>query len=133
LLGGIKMNSIEYSTKQMIAYFIVASERITDYKDKLLSNYIKELKIELENTSEKYILNRVNVSKFAFFVIKHSLNVDEIFYYAVVVFNRLLNYYHREFKEDDIIKEVEIVMTTYSARTIITEAKKVLSQNKCNI
>ncbi len=52
---------------------------------------------------EKHILNRVNVSKFAFFVIKHSVNVDEIFYYAVVVFNRLLNYYHREFKENDII------------------------------
>lgn len=127
------MRDIEYSAKQMIAYFIVVSERIANYKDKQLSNYIRELKIELENTSENYILTRVNVSKFALFAIKHSVNIDEIFYYAIVVFNRLLNYYNREFKEDDIIKEVEIAMTTYSARTIINEAYKIMEKNKNNM
>lgn len=124
------MNDIEYSTKQMIAYFLVVNERITKYKDKSLSNYLKELKIELENTNEKYVLNRVNVSKFADFVMKISVNIEELFNYAIVVFGRLLNYYNREFNETDIIKETEIVMTMYSVRTIIPQVHKIIENEK---
>lgn len=124
------MKNIEYSTKQMIAYFLIINEKVKIYKNKLLSNYIKELKIELENTNENHILSKVEVKLFANFPIKHFVNTNEIFYYAIVVFNRLLNYYNRDFNNQDIIKETEFVMTMFSARTITSEVNKIIEKIK---
>lgn len=122
------MKELEYSTKQMIGYFLVVNKKFKDYKDKLLLNYMEELKKELNSTEKMYILGKVKISKFADFIINHQVNTEEIFCYAIVVFNRLLNYYHREFSDEDIIKEVENIMRMFSVRTIKTEAENILSK-----
>ena len=122
------MEELEYSTKQMIAYFIVTNQNITQYKEKLLLNYIETLKKSLKNIDKKYILNKVNVNFFADFSINYQVNVEEIICYAIVTFNRLLNYYHREFTDEDIIKELEIVMRMLSTRTVKKEAKNILGE-----
>lgn len=122
------MKDLEYSTKQMIGYFLVVNRKFKDYKEKLLFNYIEELKKELNNTEKMYILGKVKISEFANFIINHQVNTEEIFCYAIVVFNRLLNYYHRDFSDEDIINEVENVMKMYSVRTIKREVENILNQ-----
>lgn len=122
------MRNIEYSTKQMIGYFIVVNRKFTQYKEKILTKYIEKLKEELNNTDKKYILSNVNISIFADFYINHQVNTEEIICYAIVTFHKLLNYYHREFNDIDIIKEVETIMKMYSARTIKKEAEEILEK-----
>lgn len=122
------MINIEYSTKQMISYFIIVNRNFTLYKDKLLINYIEKLKNILDNIDKKYVLSKVNISIFADFFVNHQVNTEEIISYAIVTFNRLLNYYNREFTDEDIVKELETVMRIYSARTIKKEAVNILEK-----
>lgn len=124
------MNKLEYSTKQMIGYFIIVNKNFRLYKDKLLINYIAKLKEILENIDKKYVLSKVDISIFADFFVNHQVDTEEIISYAIVTFNRLLNYYNREFTDKDIVKELETVMKIYSARTIKKEAIDILG--KCN-
>ncbi len=122
------MINLEYSTKQMISYFIIVNRNFTLYKDKLLINYIEKLKNILDNIDKKYVLSKVNISIFADFFVNHQVNTEEIISYAIVTFNRLLNYYNREFTDEDIVKELETVMRIYSARTIKKEAVNILEK-----
>lgn len=122
------MINLEYSTKQMISYFIIVNRNFTLYKDKLLINYIEKLKNILDNIDKKYVLSKVNISIFADFFVNHQVNTEEIISYAIVNFNRLLNYYNREFTDEDIVKELETVMRIYSARTIKKEAVNILEK-----
>lgn len=122
------MINLEYSTKQMISYFIIVNRNFTLYKDKLLINYIEKLKNILDNIDKKYVLSKVNISMFADFFVNHQVNTEEIISYAIVTFNRLLNYYNREFTDEDIVKELETVMRIYSARTIKKEAVNILEK-----
>ena len=50
------MINLEYSTKQMISYFIIVNRNFTLYKDKILINYIEKLKNILDNIDKKYEL-----------------------------------------------------------------------------
>ena len=122
------MNDLEYSTKQMISYFIILNRNFTLFKDKLLINYIEKLKEILKNTDKNYVLSKVDVSIFSDFFINYQVNTEEIISYAIVTFNRLLNYYNREFTDEDIVKELETVMRIYSARTIKKEAVNILEK-----
>lgn len=122
------MNDLEYSTKQMISYFIILNRNFTLFKDKLLINYIEKLKEILKNTDKNYVLSKVDVSIFSDFFINYQVNTEEIISYAIVTFNRLLNYYNREFTDKDIVKELETVMRIYSTRTIKTEAINILER-----
>lgn len=122
------MINLEYSTKQMISYFIIVNRNFTLYKDKLLINYIEKLKNILDNIDKKYVLSKVNISIFADFFVNHQVNTEEIISYAIVTFNRLLNYYNREFTDEDIVKELETVMRIYSARTIKKETVNILEK-----
>lgn len=122
------MNDLEYSTKQMISYFIILNRNFTLFKDKLLINYIEKLKEMLKNTDKNYVLNKVDVSIFSDFFINYQVNTEELISYAIVTFNRLLNYYNREFTDKDIVKELETVMRIYSTRTIKTEAINILER-----
>ncbi len=122
------MINLEYSTKQMISYFIIVNRNFTLYKDKILINYIEKLKNILDNIDKKYVLSKVNISMFADFFVNHQVNTEEIISYAIVTFNRLLNYYNREFTDEDIVKELETVMRIYSARTIKKEAVNILEK-----
>lgn len=122
------MNDLEYSTKQMISYFIILNRNFTLFKDKLLINYIEKLKEILKNTDKNYVLSKVDVSIFSDFFVNYQLNTEEIISYAIVTFNRLLNYYNREFTDKDIVKELETVMRIYSTRTIKTEAINILEK-----
>ena len=122
------MINLEYSTKQMISYSIIVNRNFTLYKDKLLINYMEKLKNILDNIDKKYVLSKVNISIFADFFVNHQVNTEEIISYAIVTFNRLLNYYNREFTDEDIVKELETVMRIYSARTIKKEAVNILEK-----
>lgn len=122
------MNDLEYSTKQMISYFIILNRNFTLFKDKLLINYIEKLKEILKNIDKNYVLSKVDVSIFSDFFINYQVNTEEIISYAIVTFNRLLNYYNREFTDKDIVKELETVMRIYSTRTIKTEAINILER-----
>ena len=122
------MNDLEYSTKQMISYFIILNRNFTLFKDKLLINYIEKLKEILKNTDKNYVLSKVDVNIFSDFFINYQVNTEELISYAIVTFNRLLNYYNREFTDKDIVKELEIVMRIYSTRTIKTEAINILEK-----
>lgn len=122
------MNDLEYSTKQMISYFIILNRNFTLFKDKLLINYIEKLKEILKNTDKNYVLSKVDVSIFSDFFVNYQLNTEEIISYAIVTFNRILNYYNREFTDKDIVKELETVMRIYSTRTIKTEAINILEK-----
>ncbi len=122
------MNDLEYSTKQMISYFIILNRNFTLFKDKLLINYIEKLKEILKNTDKNYVLSKVDVSIFSDFFINYQVNTEEIISYAIVTFKRLLNYYNREFTDKDIVKELETVMRIYSTRTIKTEAINILER-----
>lgn len=122
------MRESEYSTKQMIGYFLVVNKSFTNYNEKLLHNYINKLKEELETTEKMYILGKVNIKDFADFFINYQVNAEEIICFAIVVFNRLLNYYNRKFGDKEIIKEVETIMRLYSPRTVQKEAKTVLDK-----
>lgn len=119
------MNELEYTTKEMIAYFLVANRNISDFKNKTVSNYRQELIQTMKNIEKKYILNKVNTEKFYEFPIKYSIRIEEILNYATVIFYRLLNYYNREFTEEDLIKEIEFVMTRFSIRTINDEIARI--------
>ena len=122
------MNDLEYSTKQMISYFIILNRNFTLFKDKLLINYIEKLKEILKNTDKNYVLSKVDVNIFSDFFINYQVNTEELISYAIVTFNRLLNYYNREFTDKDIVKELETVMRIYSTRTIKTEAINILEK-----
>lgn len=119
------MSELEYTTKEMIAYFLVANKNISDFKNKTISNFRQELIQTMKNIDKKNILNKVNTAKFYEFPIKYSINITEILNYATVIFYRLLNYYNREFTENDLIKEIEYVMTRFSTRTINDEISRI--------
>lgn len=80
------MNKLEYSTKQMIGYFIIVNKNFRLYKDKLLINYIAKLKEILENIDKKYVLSKVDISIFADFFVNHLVDTEEIISYATVTF-----------------------------------------------
>lgn len=122
------IDELEYSTKEMIAYFLVANKNISNFKDKTISNYRQEIIKTMQNIEKKYILNKVNTRKFCEFPITYSINIQEILNYATVIFYRLLNYYNREFTENDLIKEIEFVMTKFSPRTINNEISRISSK-----
>ena len=108
----------------MVSYIIVASNKIIDYKDKNIENYLEILNKELNETDKKQILNLVDLRLFNNFSFRQSLSINETMDYAKLIFIRLLNYYHKEFNAKDIIKESEYVFYSFSTRKASEEISK---------
>lgn len=124
------MKGIEYSTKQMIGYFIITNRYVKKNRPLTMKSYIITLINKLEKVEQNDILKTIDLSLLEDLFITPTLNEEEIFYYGIVLFDRLLNYYNREFTEIDIVNETEIVMRIYSTRTIMYAADDVINRLK---
>lgn len=114
----------EINQLELTAYIIVINRKITEYKDKSLDSYINLLKSELINTPLQQILNNVDLRLFNDFIFRAKLNLIEISNYSKLIFSRLLNYYHKEFKDEDIIKESQYIYSHFTTRTSLEEVNK---------
>lgn len=109
---------------ELAAYILIISNKITLYNDKTISNYLDLLKYEMVRTKKNIVLNKIKLSLFNNFGFRASLNYDECINYTVLIFKDLLNYFHREFDDTDVIKTIIQVYNKYSARTAKEEVDR---------
>ena len=123
------LKNIEYSTKEALAYYIIALEQVNYSQDNELGDYMKVVINNIENTNQKEVLDKINMNLIANFPFHHLLNSEEILSYGIVIFDRLLHY-NREFYKQDIVKVLEDTMRLYSSRTILEKAEQILQNYK---
>lgn len=123
------LQNIEYSTKEALAYYIIALEQVNYSQDNELGDYMKVVINNIENTNQKEVLDKINMNLIANFPFHHLLNSEEILSYGIVIFDRLLHY-NREFYKQDIAKVLEDTMRLYSSRTILEKAEQILQNYK---
>ena len=123
-------NNTEYSTKQAICYFVLSYKNLKESKELNLCNWVKEL-INIIEFTEGNVLEKVDSIIYAEFPFYYSLNIQEIFSFALVVFYRLLSSNNVIF-EKDIVEELKSIMRLYSSRTIFAEANNILNKIKNN-
>lgn len=119
--------NIEYTTKEMLGYFLVANKKVQEKQELTLKEYIRQLVIAIESIDKKYILTEIDVSKIAKFPFAHILNNEEIMCYGLIVFYNLLHS-NKHITESDIISQTETEMRLYSSRKIIDKAEKLLDK-----
>ena len=119
--------NIEYTTKEMLGYFLVANKKAQEKQELTLKEYIRQLVIAIESIDKKYILTEIDVSKIADFPFAHILNNEEMMCYGLSVFYNLLNS-NKHITESDIISQTETEMRLYSSRKIIDKAEKLLDK-----
>lgn len=119
--------NIEYTTKEMLGYFLVANKKVQEKRELTLKEYIRQLVIAIESIDKKYILTEIDVSKIADFPFAHILNNEEMMCYGLSVFYNLLNS-NKHITESDIISQTETEMRLYSSRKIIDKAEKLLDK-----
>lgn len=103
--------------KDMIAYMVYSSEKITEYTDKTIENYVRILMNNLKNVPIGQVLFQVDLRLFNYFNYHAILNNEEIINYAILIYKRLLNYFNREFSDKEIINESKIIFDKHSVRT----------------
>lgn len=123
------LKNIEYSTKEALAYYIIALEQVNYSQDNELGDYMKVVINNIENTNQKEVLDKINMDLIANFPFHHLLNSEEILSYGIVIFDRLLHY-NKEFYKQDIVKVLEDTMRLYSSRTILEKAEQILQNYK---
>ena len=109
---------------ELAAYILIISNKLTLYKDKTVPNYLHLLKDEMRKTEKNIVLNNVKLSLFNNFKYRASLNFEECINYTALIFKDLLNYFHREFDDTDVIKAVSSIYDNYSVRTAKEEIAK---------
>lgn len=119
--------NIEYTTKEMLGYFLVANKKVQEKQELTLKEYIRQLVIAIESIDKKYILTEIDVGKIADFPFAHILNNEEMMCYGLSVFYNLLNS-NKHITESDIISQTETEMRLYSSRKIIDKAEKLLDK-----
>lgn len=119
--------NIEYTTKEMVGYFLVANKKVQEKQELNLKEYIRQLVIAIESIDKKYILTEIDVSKIAEFPFAHILNNEEVMCYGLIVFYNLLHS-NKHITESDIISQTETEMRLYSSRNIIDKAEKLLDK-----
>ncbi len=123
-------NNEEYTTKQVICYFVMSYRKLKESKEINLGNWVKEL-INIIEFEEENVLEKVDSNIYAEFPFYHSLNVEEILSFALVVFHKLLLSNNTIF-DKDIVEELKATMRLYSSRTIFAEADNILSKIQKN-
>lgn len=119
--------NIEYTTKEMLGYFLVANKKVQEKQELTLKEYIRQLVIAIESIDKKYILTEIDISNIADFPFAHILNNEEMMCYGLSVFYNLLNS-NKHITESDIISQTETEMRLYSSRKIIDKAEKLLDK-----
>ena len=109
---------------ELAAYILIISNEITLYKDKTIFNYLDLLEDEMIKTKKNVVLNKVRLSLFKNFNYRASLNNEECINYTILVFNNLLQYFHKEFDDTDVVKTIAKTYDKYSVRTAKEEVAK---------
>jgi len=120
-----ELEKIEYTTKQMLGYLLVAFDNVKKCKKRDLSVYIGEIIKLLKIVDKKDILKTIDIRLIANFPVCYLVNSNELMAFALVVFVRLLKS-NKEVTKRDIIRELEVQMMFFSTRTILRECKRVL-------
>lgn len=109
---------------ELAAYILIISNEITLYKDKTIFNYLDLLEDEMIKTKKNVVLNKVKLSLFNNFNYKAKLNYEECISYTTLVFKDLLNYFHKEFDDTDVVKTIAKTYDNFSVRTAKEEVAK---------
>lgn len=125
-----ELSEIEYSTKEMLAYFLVANKNAkNNYTEQNLTYYLRELMLGLKNINRNEILEHIDINLLLYFPFSHILDCDEVMSYGVIVFYTLLKS-NQNITEQDIISQLEVEMRLYSSRNVVKEAEKILKKIK---
>lgn len=114
----------DISQLELVAYLIIISKKIKEYKDKTIEKYIELLEAEMINTKRNYVLNKISLSLIRDFQFGAALNHEEAINYAILIFKYLLNYFHRDFDEVDVVINTKIIYGCFSVRTAKEEVAK---------
>lgn len=109
---------------ELAAYILIISNEITLYKDKTIFNYLDLLEDEMIKTKKNVVLNKVKLSLFNNFNYRAKLNNEECINYTTLVFKDLLNYFHKEFDDTDVVKTITKTYDNFSVRTAKEEVAK---------
>ena len=109
---------------ELAAYILIISNEITLYKDKTIFNYLNLLEDEMIKTKKNVVLNKVKLSLFNNFNYKAKLNYEECISYTTLVFKDLLNYFHKEYDDTDVVKTIAKTYDNFSVRTAKEEVAK---------
>lgn len=109
---------------ELAAYILIISNEITLYKDKTIFNYLDLLEDEMIKTKKNVVLNKVKLSLFNNFNYRAKLNNEECISYTTLVFKDLLNYFHKEFDDTDVVKTIAKTYDNFSVRTAKEEVAK---------
>ena len=122
------LQNTEYSTKQVLGYYILAFREVNNNGDnQRIEEYVKSIVNQIENIDVKDILKNIDINIIANFPFYHTINNEELLAYGIVLFHRLLSTNTR-FCEKDIIKEMEIIMRLDSSRTVLNTALDILNK-----
>lgn len=124
-----EIENLEYTTKEMLGYFIVAFEKVKNTEEKDLSAYIRNTRILLKTINKKNILKQIDTKLIAEFPICYLVNYEELMCFALVVFYNLLKS-GKDINQNDIISQLKTEMALFSTRTITREAKRILYNMK---
>lgn len=122
----IENNDTEYTTKEMLAYFLQAHKKVEEKQSATLSDYMKEIIYAVEQLDRYNIMVIIETSLISQFPIAHILNNEELICYALKIFFTLLNS-NKKITEEDIISQAEAIMSIYSSRKILAEAENILN------
>lgn len=129
----MKLNKIfsntEYTTKEVLAYLIVANNEIDKLEEKSLFNCIQIILKTVEDIDKKEILTKIDTSLIANFPFYHKMNNEEFISYSIVTFKNLINS-NREITNENIVSEFECVMKLNSSRNILEIAEHILNEIK---
>lgn len=109
---------------ELAAYILIISNEITLYKDKTIFNYLDLLEEEMIKTKKNVVLNKVKLSLFNNFNYRAKLNNEECINYTTLIFKDLLNYFHKEFDDTDVVKTIAKTYDNFSVRTAKEEVAK---------
>ena len=114
----------DISQLELVAYLIIISKKLKEYKDKTIEKYIELLEEEMINTKRNYVLNKISLSLIRDFQFGATLNHEEAINYAILIFKYLLNYFHRDFDEVDVVINAKMIYGSFSVRTAKEEVNK---------
>lgn len=112
--------------KELVAYMVFSSRKITNYTEKTIDNYIDKLKKDLKSIQLGEVLFYIDLIDFNYFEFNATLNIDEQINYAKLIYERLLRYVDKQFAPKDIIKESNFIFKNFSIRTAEEKLYQVL-------
>lgn len=105
------------SQRDLVAYIIYTSDKIKNYNDKTIDNYLDLLFRTINRVHIGQVLGKIDLKILNYFEFNAMLNKEEIINYSALIYKLLLNHFDRRFDTEDIIKDTTIIFTKESVRT----------------